>query len=232
MNSTAFSLPANSNSKVNGNHISFGTVDFQPHPLTLTPVFANLDQEMDLMIGSLSFRLDSLGSIRLLDPMKLNPSVGRTVTMAISESSIGSSNEVNSSVSFATTESMKDKIEELDEIMENLDLEEAVDHSDFNQNFSNDTTTNGGVSSNIHQVCIIITQAAEDNDIADNILANRQGNNPRSNSRKEKEKIYISTREWRIIMPAINNGTEVPASSRREVLMGYHYALHQHKKKL
>jgi hypothetical protein len=32
-------------------------------------------------------------------------------------------------------------------------------------------------------------------------------------------------------MSAINHGTEVPANSRREVLMGYHYALHQHKKK-
>jgi hypothetical protein len=33
-------------------------------------------------------------------------------------------------------------------------------------------------------------------------------------------------------MSAINHGTEVPANSRREVLMGYQYALHQHRKKL
>jgi hypothetical protein len=33
-------------------------------------------------------------------------------------------------------------------------------------------------------------------------------------------------------MSAINHGTDVPANSRREVLMGYQYALHQHKKKL
>jgi hypothetical protein len=33
-------------------------------------------------------------------------------------------------------------------------------------------------------------------------------------------------------MSAINHGTEVPEGSRREVLMGYQYALHQHKKKL
>jgi hypothetical protein len=33
-------------------------------------------------------------------------------------------------------------------------------------------------------------------------------------------------------MSAINYGTGVPADSRREVLMGYQYALHQHKKKL
>jgi hypothetical protein len=110
-------------------------------------------------------------------------------------------------------------------------------HSDFRQNFSKDTATdfttqNGGVSSNIHQVCVIITEAAEDNDVADNIVVNTQGNNPRSNSRKEKEKIYISTGEWRIMMSAINNDTEVPTDSRREVLMGYQYALHQHKEKL
>jgi hypothetical protein len=33
-------------------------------------------------------------------------------------------------------------------------------------------------------------------------------------------------------MSAINHGTEVPKGSRREVLMGYQYALHRHKKKL
>jgi hypothetical protein len=33
-------------------------------------------------------------------------------------------------------------------------------------------------------------------------------------------------------MSSINHGTEVPEGSRREVLMGYQYALHQHKKKL
>jgi hypothetical protein len=33
-------------------------------------------------------------------------------------------------------------------------------------------------------------------------------------------------------MLAINRGTRIPMDSRREVLMGYQYALHQHKKKL
>jgi hypothetical protein len=33
-------------------------------------------------------------------------------------------------------------------------------------------------------------------------------------------------------MSAINHGTDLPANSRREVLMGYQYALHEHKKKL
>jgi hypothetical protein len=35
-----------------------------------------------------------------------------------------------------------------------------------------------------------------------------------------------------MITSAINHGTTVPVNSRREVLMGYQYALHQHKKKL
>jgi hypothetical protein len=124
MNSTAFSLPANSNSKVDRNQISFGTVDFQPHPPTLTLVFASLDQEMDLTIGSLNFHVDSLGSIRLSDPTKLDPSAGKTETMAMSESLVGSSSEVKSPVSFTLTENMEDKIEELNETMENLDLRE------------------------------------------------------------------------------------------------------------
>jgi hypothetical protein len=64
------------------------------------------------------------------------------------------------------------------------------------------------------------------------MVVNAQGGNPRSNHRKEKEKVYVSAGEWRIIMSAINHGTRIPADLRREVLMGYQYALHQHKKKL
>jgi hypothetical protein len=59
-----------------------------------------------------------------------------------------------------------------------------------------------------------------------------QVDKPRSNSKKEKDKIHVSTGEWRIIMSAINHDTEVPTDSRREVLMGYQYALHQRRKKL
>jgi hypothetical protein len=230
MNSTAFSFPANSNSKVDGNQISFGTIDFQPHPPTLTLVFASLDQEMDLMIGSLNFRVGSLGLTRLSDSTKSDPSAKKATTIAMSESSVGSSSEVNSPVSFATTEKRGEKIEDLDEIMGNLDIGEAMDHLDLNQ--KEFTTRNGGVSGNVHQVCVIITAAAKENYDAGNIVVYTQGNKPKSNSGKEKEKVYVSVGEWRIIISAINHGTEVPANSRREVLMGYQYALHQHKKKL
>jgi hypothetical protein len=74
MNSTAFLLSSKSNSKIDGNQITFGAVDFLPHPQTLAPVFANLDQEMDLTIRSFNFRVGSLGSVRLSDPIKSGPS--------------------------------------------------------------------------------------------------------------------------------------------------------------
>jgi hypothetical protein len=35
-----------------------------------------------------------------------------------------------------------------------------------------------------------------------------------------------------MIKSAINHGTKVPKGSKREVLMGYHYALYQHRNKL
>jgi hypothetical protein len=128
MNSMAFSLLANNNSKVDGNQISFGTVDFQSHPPTLTPVFGSLDQEMDLTIGSLNFLVVSLGSIRLSDSTKSDLSARKTMKIAMSKSSVGSSSEVNSPVSFVPMEKGGEKIEELDEIMGNLDIGEVMDH--------------------------------------------------------------------------------------------------------
>jgi hypothetical protein len=197
INLTAFSLSANNNSKIDGNQISFGTVDFQPHPPTFTLVFASLDQEMDLMFGSLNFCVGSLGSIRLSDPTKSGLSAGKTAITAMSESSVDSSSEVNSHVSFTMIENIEDTIEELDEIMRNLDLGEASDHSGSNQNFGRSisadfTTRNVGVSNNVHQVCVIITKAAEDDDGVDNMVVNAQGGNPKNSHRKEKEKVYVS----------------------------------------
>jgi hypothetical protein len=80
-----------------------------------------MDEDMDLTIGSLNFRIGSLGSIRLSDPVKPGPSASESKTVAMSESSEGSSNEVNSPVSFAEAE--EGKIAEGDETMENFNLE-------------------------------------------------------------------------------------------------------------
>jgi hypothetical protein len=90
-----------------------------------------------------------------------------------------------------------------------------------------------GVSRSIHQLCVIITEATEEeNNHAGNEGIDMQVDKLRSNGKKEKEKVHVSAGEWRMIMSAINHGTDVPADSIREVLMGYHYALHQRRKKL
>jgi hypothetical protein len=60
----------------------------------------------------------------------------------------------------------------------------------------------------------------------------RKSTNQGATARRRKKKIHVSTGEWRIIISAINHGTDVHSNSRREVLMGYQYALHQHRKKL
>jgi hypothetical protein len=120
MNSTAFLLLANSNPQVDEIQIPFRTVNFQPHQSSFAQVFESMDQDMDLTIGSLNFRVGSLGSIRLLDPTKPGPSASEPKTVAISESS-GSSSEVNSPVSLAEAE--EEKIVGGDETMKNFDLE-------------------------------------------------------------------------------------------------------------
>jgi hypothetical protein len=125
MNSTAFSLLANSNLQVDKIQIPFGTVDFQPHQSSFTQVFESMDQDMDLMIRSLNFRVGSLGLIRLSDPTKPDPSASEPETVAMSESSEGSSSKVNSPVSLAEAE--EGKITGGDKTMENLNLEAQLE---------------------------------------------------------------------------------------------------------
>jgi hypothetical protein len=104
---------------------------------------------------------------------------------------------------------------------------------DKSHNSSRDfSSRSSGVFRSIHQLCVIITEAAEENNHADNKEVDMHVDKLRSNSKKEKEKVHVSAGEWRMIMSAISHGTDVPAYSRREVLMGYQYALHQRRKKL
>jgi hypothetical protein len=135
----AFLLLSKSNSKIDGNQITFGAVDFQPHPPILALVFASLGQEMDLMIRSFNFCVGSLSSVHLSDPVKLGPSARKTTIVATPETSVGSSSKVNSPVSIKLTKGST--VEELDEIMENLDLDESSGYlemdSDKNLNQSN-----------------------------------------------------------------------------------------------
>jgi hypothetical protein len=106
-------------------------------------------------------------------------------------------------------------------------VEEAVDKS------RDIASRSSGISRSVHQLCVIITEAAEEeNNHTGNKEVDMQVDKIRSNGRKEKEKVHVSAGEWRMIMTAVNHGTDVPVDSRRELLMGYQYVLHQRRKKL
>jgi hypothetical protein len=206
MNSMAFSLLANSSPEVDEN------------------------QEIELTIGNLSFYVGPSGSTCLSDPAKSGPSTNKTETIAKSGSSVGSSSEANSPVSPAATENLQKKLEEFDEIRGEPDVEVTMDKPhDSSRDFASRSSS---VSRSIHQLCVIITEATEENNHADNEEVDMQVDKLRSNGKKEKEKVHVFAREWRMIMSAINHGIDVPADSRREVLMGYQYALHQGRRKL
>jgi hypothetical protein len=183
------------------------------------------NQEMELTFGSLSFYIGPSGSTRLSDLMKSVPLASKTERITASRSSVGSS--TNSPVSLAVTESLQEKFEEPDETGQTTIVEAAVDKS------RDIASRSSGISRSIHQLCVIITEAAEEeNNHADNEEVDMQVDKIRCNGKKEKEKVHVSAGEWRMIMTAINHGTDVSADSKREVLMGYQYALHQRKKKL
>jgi hypothetical protein len=151
--------------------------------------------------------------------MKSGPSASKAERITVSESSVGSSSEVNSPISLTATKDTKDKLEEFDKIRGKPSMKKAVAKThDSSRDFAIKSI---GVSRSIHQLCIIITEAAEEDNHEGNKEVDLQVDKLRSNSKKEKEKIHVSTEEWRIIMSTINHGTEVPADSRKEVLMGY-----------
>jgi hypothetical protein len=203
INSMAFLLSTNSNPEVNEN------------------------QETELTFGSLSFYIGPSGSTCLSDLTKSAPSAGKTERMTASGSSVGSSSKANSPVSLAATENLQGKSEEPDETRQKTIVEAAVDKS------RDIASRSSGVSRSIHQLCVIITEATEEeNTHTGNKEVDMQVDKIRSSGRKEKEKVHVSAGEWRMIMTAVNHGTDVPADSRREVLMGYQYALYQRKKKL
>jgi hypothetical protein len=203
MNSTAFSLLANSSPEVDEN------------------------QEVELTFGSLNFYIGPSGTTRLSDSTKSVPLASKAERTIASGSSVGSSSEANSPVSLAATENLQGKLEEPDEIGQETMVEEAEDKS-------RDTASrSSGISKNVHQLCVIITEAAEEeNNHTGNKEVDMQVDKLGSNGKKEKEKVHVLAREWRMIMIAVNRRTDVPTNSRREVLMGYQYALHQHRKKV
>jgi hypothetical protein len=162
MNSTAFSLLANSNREVDES------------------------QEKELTFESLSFYIGPSGSTRLSDSTKPIPSVGKAERTTASGSSVGSSSEVNSLVSLAATENLLEKSEEPKEIGQEIIVEETVHKSRDTASRSSST------SRSIHQLCVIITEAAEEeNNHSGNKEVDMQVDKIRSNSKKEKRKVHV-----------------------------------------
>jgi hypothetical protein len=169
--------------------------------------------------------------------------------MAMSESSVGSSSEVNSPVSFTMMENMEDKIEELDETMENLDLGEQS--GDFViccgsiSDKSTDTWKTGlelheddqttlsscsGKIDNQYQILTIIGYNSEEFDDNNNPVlnpanvtrgANHLAEGDTSESLTTRVKNRLSTDEWNTIKAAIKDGTAIPVDASKEVLLGY-----------
>jgi hypothetical protein len=185
--------------------------------------------------------------------MKSDPSARKTVTMAISESSVGSSSEVNSPVSFTMTENIEDKIEELDETMENLDLGEQTEDfmiccgsisdksidtwkTGMELHEDNQTTLSSYSSKfdNQYQILTIIGDNSEEFDDNNNPVlnsvnvtrgANHLAEEDTADSLPNRAKIWLSADEWNTIKAAIEHGAAIPVDASKEVLLGYHYAL-------
>jgi hypothetical protein len=85
---------------------------------------------VDLTIGSFHFRVGSLGSVCLSDPINSGPSAGKAAVAVALETSVGSSSEINSSpVSLNPTKGST--VEELNNLMENRGLGESSGSTDM-----------------------------------------------------------------------------------------------------
>jgi hypothetical protein len=229
MNSTAFSLLANSSPEVDGS------------------------QEVELTIGSLSIFIGLSGSSRLSDSTKQDqdPSAQEPETTVVMEYSESSSSEVNSPVSLE--EAQKGKIAEGDEEKENLDVEIQLDNISNN---STDTWKTGlelsedsnsifsSFNSNIRKQCqvlAIVGDNSEEFDENNNPVINPADINRGANHLAEgqtvetlaaREKIRLSVDKWKTIREAVEHGKPIPSSSSKDMLFGYHYALRKQAKQL
>jgi hypothetical protein len=169
----------------------------------------------------------------------------------MSESSEGSSSEVNSPVSFAEAE--EGKIAGGNKTMENFDLEvqlkdlmichnntsdKSVDtwetglelHEDDSSIFSSLNSK----FDNRYQVLTIIGDNSEELDENNNPVLNPENVNRGANHLAEgetadslatREKVRLSVDEWRTIKTAVEHGTLIPTNASKNMLLGYHYAL-------
>ena len=234
MNSTAFSLLANSSAEVDKN------------------------QEMELTIGSLSIFIGPSGSSRLSDPTKQDPSASEPETIAMMEYSEGSSSEVNSPVSLG--EVQERKIAEGDETMENFDLGVQLEDLMICLNDISDKSTDtwktglelsedgdsifSSFNSNIGKQCQVLAIVGDNSEEFDEnnnpVLnpanidrgANHLAEGQTAESLIAREKIRLSVDEWKIVREVVEHGTPIPSNSSKDMLFGYHYALRQQAKQL
>jgi hypothetical protein len=169
----------------------------------------------------------------------------------MSESSEGSSSEVNSPVSL--TEAEEGKIAGGDETMEYFDLEvqlkDLIIYHDDTSDQSTDTWKTGlelseddnSIFSNYndkldnrYQILAITEDNSEELDENNNPVLNPANINRRANHLAEgeivdslatREKVRLSVDEWRTIQTAVEHGMPIPTNSSKNMLLGYHYAL-------
>jgi hypothetical protein len=137
-------------------------------------------QEMELTIGSLSIFVGPSGSSRLSNSMKLDPSANKPRAEVILESSEGSSSEVNSPVSLE-----KVPIAKSDKIQKKCDSEERVSQT---YNSARDFAVGSIGVSKVHQLCVIITEAEEENNNKGSKKVDRQVDKIKEHNKKDKEK--------------------------------------------
>jgi hypothetical protein len=227
----AFSLLANSSTELDGN------------------------QEMELTIGSLNILIEPSGSSRLLDPTKKDSSASEPETAAMMEYSEGSSSEVNSPASSGEVQITEgDETEE--KFNDKIQLKYLMIYLDDTSNKSTDTWKTGlelskdgdtifsSFNSNIGKQCQVLAIVGDNSEEFDEnnnpVLnpanidrgANHLAEGQTMESLTAREKVRLSPDEWKVIREAVENGTPIPSSSGKDMLLGYHYALRQQAKKL
>jgi hypothetical protein len=193
-------------------------------------------QEMELTIESLNILIGPSGLTRLSDPTKPDPSASEPETVAMMESSEGSSSEVNSPVSLG--EVQEGKIAEGDETMENFDLEiQLGDLMICHDNTSDKSTATwktglelsedddsifSSFSSKIGKQCQVLAIVGDNSEEFDKnnnpVLnpanidrgANHLAEGQTAYSLTTRKKIRLSVDEWRAIRTAVEHGTPIP----------------------
>jgi hypothetical protein len=99
-------------------------------------------------------------------------------------------------------------------------------------------------SSDVHnqyQVYAIIDETSEELDANNNPIINPENIRRGANHMEKGDtvetvaarvEVQLTTAEWDTIKATVNNGAAIPIDARRELLLGYHYALHRQSHQL